>query len=88
MEMHKGLIDLLGYERVIDEITIIPIKIDANETDCEVSFRVYNKQGFNRVVVRKGKHKNFVFTTSVFKTAFTINLRTNVIKKVREKNEE
>lgn len=83
MEIHKGHTELLGFDREIDDIVIFPEEIKVNDTDCEVSFRVYNKLGFNRIIVRKGKHKDFVFTTSVFKKPFTINLKTNVIKNIR-----
>lgn len=82
-EIHKSFIDLMGYARQIDDLSIVPIQIDVIGENCEVSFMVINKMGMRRKITRKGKHKDYIFTTSVYKTPFTINLKTNVIKKVR-----
>ena len=80
----KNTIDLMNFSVFIDDIHIIPIEIKFDETDCEVTFSVVNSRNVIRKVVRGGKHDNYVFKTSIFKTPFTINLLTNVIKKDRK----
>lgn len=87
MVIHKEFIELLGYSQTFGDLTVIPTRIDADETNCEVEFQTVNKLKMTRTVVRKGKHENYVFTTSINKVAFTVNLQTGLIKKVRERKE-
>ncbi len=88
MEIHKEFIELLGYSQTFGDLTVIPSKIDADEINCVVEFQTVNKLKMTRKVVRKGKHDNYVFTTSINKIPLTINLKTGVIKKIRERKED
>lgn len=88
MEIHKEFIELLGYSKTFGDLTIIPAKIDADDTSCVIEFQTVNKLKMTRKVVRKGKHDNFVFSTSINNVPFTINLKTGVMKKIRERNED
>ena len=83
MVIHKTLVELMGYSQVIGDLTIVPTRIDADDYECEVEFYVYNTDKKRRKYVRRGKHKDFVFSTSVDGLPFTINVETNVIKNVR-----
>lgn len=83
--IHKGLIELMGYAQIIGDYSVVPVRIDANETDCEVEFIIYDKEKRKNKVVRKGKHENFVFLTSFKNIPFTIKLESGVIKKYRKK---
>lgn len=84
MKIHKELIELLGYSVNFNGLTIVPTQIDADDEICEVEFQTINKLNLQRKVVRRGKHDNFVFSTSINSIPFTINLNTGVIKKIRE----
>ena len=88
MEIHKEFIELLGYSQTFGELTVIPSKIDADDVNCIVEFQTVNKLKMTRTVVRKGKHNNYIFTTSINRVPFTINLQTGVIKKIREHRED
>lgn len=83
MEIHKTFIDLMGYGVSIDKLSIIPTRIDADEENCEVEFMVIDKNDVKKKIIRKGKHKDYVFSTSVSKTPFKIDLKTGVIRKIR-----
>lgn len=85
MLIHKGLIELMGYAQIIGEYSVVPVRIDADDVECEVEFLIYDKDKKRNKVVRKGKHENFVFLTSFKNIPFTINLESGVIKKYRKK---
>ena len=83
------MIELLGYGVTFGDLSIMPVRIDADDTMCEVEFKTVNKINFERTIIRKGKHDNFVFSTSINNNPFTINLKTGVVKKVySRKNKE
>ena len=87
MIIRKELVELMGYSQIIGEYTIVPVRIEADDVNFEVEFQAYNKNKKRATFVRRGKHKNYVFTTSINNVPFTIN-SDGVIKKVRniEKN--
>ena len=87
MNIHKDFIELLGYSQSFGDLTVIPTRIDADDVNCEVEFQTVNKLKMTRTVVRKGKHDNYIFSTSINNISFTINLQTGVIKKKRERKE-
>ena len=87
MKIHKDVIDLMGYARTYNDLTIIPVRIDADDVSCEVEFETVNKMQLTRTIVRRGKHKNFNFTTSINNIPLTINLSTGIMRKVREHND-
>ena len=87
MKIHKEFIELLGYSQSFGDLTVIPTRIDADYVNFEVEFKTFNKLKMTRTVVRKGKHDNYVFSTSINNVPFTINLQTGVIKKKRERKE-
>ena len=87
MNIHKDFIELLGYSQSFGDLTVIPTRIDADDTNCEVEFQTVNKLKMTRTLIRQGKHENYVFTTSINKIPFTINLQTGVMKKKREHKE-
>ena len=82
--IEKDMLELCHYTVTIDGLTIIPISMKYDEVNCEITFSVVNKRQFTRTIVRKGKHDNYIFSTSIWKTPFTVNLKTNVIKKIRK----
>ena len=84
MEIHKDFIELLGYAIDIKGLTIIPIRIDADDKNCEVEFKTMNKVNFEKTIIRKGKHQNYIFNTSIYGIKLAINLQTGVIRKIRE----
>ena len=75
---------LLGYAIDVNGLTIIPVRIDADEEYCEVEFKTVNKVNFEKTIIRKGKHQNFIFNTSIYNIKLVINLQTGVMRKVRE----
>lgn len=84
MEIHKGFIDLAGYAINVNGLSIIPVRIDANDEYCEVEFNTVNKLSFEKTFIRKGKHQNFIFNTSIHNIKIAVNLQTGVIRKIRE----
>lgn len=87
MNIHKDFIELLGYSQSFGDLTVIPTRIDADDVNCEVEFQTVNKLKMTRTVVRKGKHDNYIFSTSINNISFTINLQTGIMKKKRERKE-
>ena len=87
MKIHKSMIELMGYAKTYNDLTIIPIRIDADDVNCEIEFQTVNKMQLSRIIIRRGKHKNFTFTTSINNIPLAINLNTGVMRKVREHND-
>ena len=83
MIIHKDMIDLLGYGVNFGDLSIIPVRIDADNEKCEIEFKTMNKQYLERTLIRKGNHNDFIFSTSINDVPFTIDLRTGLIKKIR-----
>ena len=88
MEIHKEFIELLGYSQSFGDLTVIPSKIDADDTNCVVEFQTVNKLKMQRTYKKKGKHNDYIFSTSINNVPFTINLQTGVMKKIRERKED
>ncbi len=86
MHIHRDYVDLISYAVRMNGLTVLPISIDANDEDntCVVVFRTLNKVKIHHTLVRKGTHKDFMFTTSINNVPFVINLKTGRIKKIRK----
>lgn len=83
--IHKDFIELLGYSIILGDLTVIPYRIDADNSICEVEFQTVDSKQIQKSVVRKGKHNNYVFETSINNIPFTINLKTGIMKKIRKR---
>lgn len=79
----KDSLELLPYAVHIDGLFIMPHDMRYDEKRCKIGFGVCNKRQFFRPVIRFGPHKDYIFHTKIWKTPFTVNLRSNVIKKER-----
>lgn len=83
MLIRKELADLMGHSQIIGDYTIVPIRLEADDVHFEVEFQAYSKCKKRANFIRRGRHNNFVFTTSINNVPFTIN-SDGVIKKVRK----
>lgn len=82
MLVNKGLAELINYSLVVGDLIIKPIRLAADDVNFEVEFEV-SKEGRKPIsCYRRGRHKDFVFSTSIQNIPFTINVD-GVMKKVR-----
>lgn len=80
----KDMVELIQFAKVVNGVTIIPVEMTYNETECHIFFNIVNKKNKERTIERYGKHNNFVFETSIYNIPLTVNLLTNVIKEKRD----
>lgn len=85
MEIHLDFYDLAGnYCPGTDDFSIIPTQIDADSERCVVEFTIVSDSGSKRKVVRKGRHYNNKFRTSVCNISMIIDIRTGLIRRYRK----
>lgn len=81
--VQKDMLELAPFTVTIDDAVIVPIKLCYDDRLCSITFMVTNDRHVSRKLVRFGSHDNYMFHIKLFETPFTVNLRTNVIKKER-----
>ena len=89
MEYHLRDNDLMGVSTEIkdDKIVLNAFQIDVVDDDCLVGINVVNRRGIVRRVYRRGRHNDMLFRTSIDNLPLSVNLRTGVIKRIRNLNE-
>lgn len=82
-EYHKTMVELINFGRNYDGYYIQPTRIDADGRNCVITFNVIDSDNKREVVLRRGRYYDDVFSTKIHNIPFTINLRTNVIKRIK-----
>lgn len=88
MEIHKGFVELLGYAQHWNDVTYIPTEIDADDEKCTVQMTLVDLEQEFTDIVLEGKHENFMFHTQYGEVKFCINLKTGVMRKLREHRDD
>ncbi|MBR4074285.1 MAG: hypothetical protein IKK22_02585 [Firmicutes bacterium] len=88
MTLHKDLIELMGYAQHWNDITFIPTQIDADDETCTVKMSLVDLEQEITEVVLQGKHDNFLFDTECSGVKIRINLKTGVMRKLREHRDD
>ncbi|MBQ8590917.1 MAG: hypothetical protein IJ486_10755 [Firmicutes bacterium] len=84
MKIHKELIELIGYGQHWNDITFVPTQIDADDETCTVKMSLVDMDQEITEKVFQGKHENFIFQMEHNDVKFCINLKTGVMRKIRE----
>ena len=84
MEIHKGLVELAGYGVHWNGTSVIPVELWADDTNCKIRFALVDDEQNIQEVIQQGTHDDFVFSSEILGIKYKINLKTGVMRKVRE----
>ena len=82
MEIHKGLVELAGYGVNWNGVSVIPIELWADDTNCKIRFGLVDDEQNIQEVTQQGPHEDFVFTSEILGQKYKIKLKTGVMSKV------